>query len=132
MKYTIIPYYQNLKCHSYYREGVQTKLEKGILLIMLGYYENGLHCIVQGSFQAGDVLILNIHLDGYPYEKLMCHVQEVTTEGEYQSLYLEIMGIPNSLNEKMKKSLAKAPSSSLELTEKEKSTLKKILDKLIK
>lgn len=131
MRIKTIPYYQRLYCYAYYRDGIQQRLEKGTELVMLSFFENGLICITNDQFKVGDVLILNIHIDNYPYEKLMCHVKQLTTCGEMDEIHMEIMGIPNSLNEKMKSALDKISDSQFLLTPTEKKTLKNILTKLV-
>lgn len=131
MRIKTIPYYQRLFCYAYYRDGVQLRVAKGTELLMLSYFENGLICITNDLFKVGDVLILNIHLDGYPYEKLMCHIKQLTHCGEMDEIHMEIMGIPNSLHEKMKSTLDVISDNQFLLTPNEKKTLKSILSKLV-
>lgn len=125
-----VPYYQRLKCFAYYREGVQQRIDLGQELMMLSFFENGIFCVSEYNFQVNDVLILNIHIDRYPYEKLMCHVMEAEKKGDFYELKMEIMGIPNTLNERMRASLDKVPQPEVRLTDAERRLLIDLMKRL--
>lgn len=126
-----INYYQRLNCFSYYRDGIQRKLERGEEIIMLSFFDNGLICISEFGFALNDVLILNIHLDRYPYEKLMCHITHIKRVGDFFEMSMEIMGIPNTLNERIRSSLDKLPEAAVSISSSERLVLMEILKRLL-
>ena len=126
-----VSYYQRLKCHAFYRDGIQQRIENGEELIMLSFFENGISCITDYKFIVNDVLILNIHIDRYPYEKLMCQVMSAFKKGDLNELKMEVMGIPNTLNERIRMSLDLLPEPELALTTKEKQVLADVLKRLL-
>lgn len=125
-----VSYYQRLNCHAYYREGIQKRISAGQELTMLSFFENGIFCISEFNFQVNDVLILNIHIDRYPYDKLMCHVMESELKGEMYELRMEIMGIPNTLNERLRESLEKLPQPEVKLSAAERKLLLDLMKRL--
>jgi len=127
-------YYQRLKCYSYYRGGNRIQVSGGIEVIMTGFLPSGIKCICDDTFEKGDVAILNIHIDGYPYEKLMCNIIGLSQFGEMKELDMEIMGMPNKLHDKIHayETAVQKKEKALELTKQEKTALKSILKKLDK
>lgn len=127
-----IPYYQRLLCHQYYRDGVLVQLPTAKELLMIGFTENGFKCIVDDLFIKGDLLMLNIHIDRYPFEKLMCSLIDVETFGEMKELTIEVMGMPNGLHDKIRQYADQAPSTKgVDLSKEEQKILKGVLKKLL-
>ncbi|MCK8058252.1 MULTISPECIES: hypothetical protein [unclassified Fusibacter] len=130
-KTTTVTYYERIKCFSYYRNGKQIPVKDGIELIMIGFTDVGIKCISEDTFQIGDVAILNIHIDKFPYEKLMCNCMTVETYGEMKEIVMEIMGMPNSLSDKIREFASNSKDDRLNLNESEKKTLRKVFKHLM-
>jgi hypothetical protein len=98
---------------------------------MIGFTDVGIKCITDKTFQVGDVAILNLHIDSYPYEKLMCNCMSVQSFGEMKEICMEVMGMPNSLSDKIREFSSTNDNNLLNLSASEKQTLIKVLKHFI-
>lgn len=97
-----IEYYQDLKCFSYYKDGNLNNLKTPISIQMIALTESGMIGITSNELKVNDVLMLNIHVGGLPFDKLMANIKAVSLIGEMYKMEVEFMGMPNALFECIK------------------------------
>lgn len=85
-------FYQNIKCNVVYRDGKLLNLSKAVELIVLGINIYGVELLNNKELNVKDVLLLNLVMDGLPYDKVMVNVvscDEFEMMNKYQ---LEFIG----------------------------------------
>ncbi len=97
-----IEYYQELNCFSYYTDGNLNSLKTPIAIQMIALTESGLVAVTNTPFKVLDVLMLNIHVDSIPFDKLMGNVKTADLVGDMTKIEVEFMGMPNALFERIK------------------------------
>lgn len=130
-KQSKLEYYQELNCHSYYSEGNLVNLKAPVVLFMVSLTESGMYCVTKMELAVMDVLMVNIYVEGLPFEKLMAKVQSVKKIGDYFKVEFEFMGMPNALFHKIHELMGENPKEkSLTLSQEEIQLLSGIVKRL--
>jgi hypothetical protein len=102
-----VEYYQEINCFSYYTEGNLHSLKEPISIYMISLTDSGMVGITSSDFKVLDVLMLNIHVDKIPFDKLMGNIKIVECIGDMNKIEVEFMGMPNALFDRIKAMLVK-------------------------
>lgn len=97
-----IEYLERIYLYSYYHKGQLIKLDSSCELITLSISLHGLEMITDKQFDKEDILLLNIRVDGLPFDKVLGKVKNINKIGEMHKICIEFIGIPNFLFEKLK------------------------------
>jgi len=76
-------------------------------MIMIAISEQETELITSFKFSEGDMLVIDFHLDVYPFEKIMCKINKVDKSGEMYKLRTEFMGISEVSYRAIRKYLGK-------------------------
>lgn len=95
-------YYERIMCNNYYHNGELIRPDRPVEIIMTGLSELGMACITDHEFVLEDIVLIDIKIDGLPYDKLMGKVQCLEKLGYMYRMDLAFLGMPNSLFKKIK------------------------------
>ncbi|MCT4631195.1 MAG: hypothetical protein N4A76_00490 [Firmicutes bacterium] len=85
-------FYQKINCHRIYRSGDLMSLSSPVELIVLGINIYGMELINDKKLKEKDVLLLNLVMDGLPYDKVMVNVVAVEEYDQMNKYKLEFIG----------------------------------------
>jgi len=125
-------YYQEINCFSYYTDGNLNSLKTPIAIYMTALTESGMFGITSSEFKVLDVLMLNIHVDTIPFDKLMGNIKSVKRVGDMYKIEVEFMGMPNALFERIREMLSHQGSQKNVTFEKEEVDFLNTLSKKLK
>lgn len=126
-----VEYYQEINCFSYYTDGNLNSLKEPIAIYMIALTDSGMVGITNREFKVLDVLMLNIHVDKIPFDKLMGNVKIVEHIGEMNKIEVEFMGMPNALFDRIKAMLvAQGAQKSIAFEQSEIDVLQTLVKKL--
>ncbi|MCT4566004.1 MAG: hypothetical protein N4A68_17065 [Maledivibacter sp.] len=97
-----IEYFERVSVYRYYHKGQLMELNSSFEIITLNISFEGLEIITDKQFSEEDILLLNIRVDGIPFDKVLGKVKCINKIGEMYKICLEFIGIPNFLFEKLK------------------------------
>jgi len=97
-----VEYYERISCINYYHEGILVRPDRPVELIMIGFSRLSMGAVTDHEFVNGDILLFDIKVDGYPYDKLMGEIMCQTRFGYMYRLDIKFLGMPNTLFEKIK------------------------------
>ncbi len=95
-------YFERIMCNNYYHNGELIRPDRPIEIIMTGLSDLSMACITDHEFESEDIVLFDIKLESYPYDKLMGKVQCLQKVGYMYRMDLAFLGMPNSLFEKIK------------------------------